>query len=509
MVKAIEKPELSSPLGSLPNGILETKSAVVIGSGIAGLAAAIRLAARGYSVDVYEANDYPGGKLREKRTKGYRFDMGPSVFTMPHLIDELFTLCGRNPRDYFTYTQLDRYFQYFFEDGTIINGYANVDKLAQELTAKSKDPESSFRKYVKNIEAKFKITNGVFIENSLHILKNYLTKRVLYGILNFHRIDAFKSMYSGNKKFFKDRNLVQLFNHYASYVGSNPLVAPATLNLISHLVIEKGTFIPDKGMYSIVQALVKLAEEMGVKFHYNSLVDQILVKNKKAVGVRTVHGEQFYDIVVSNMDIYHTYHKLLPDQKKPMLTLGQPKSSSILGFYWGVKAQHDNLGVHNMLFSGDEQEEYKAVFDRHTISDDPSVYICVTAKHVKGDAPAGCENWFIIVTAPNNSGQNWNELVESSRKKVFAKVKRLLNIDLPDLIEVEEVLTPPMIEEKYRSAFGAVYGNSSNGKFAAFLRHPNFSRKIQGLYFVGGSVHPGAGIPMCLNSAKIFDKVLK
>lgn len=509
MVKAIEQPEPSTSNGSLSNGIIESKTAVVIGSGIGGIAAAIRLAARGYSVDVYEANDYPGGKLREIRMKGYRFDMGPSVFTMPHLIDELFTLCGRNPRDYFTYTRLDRYFQYFFEDGTVINGYANVDKLAKELAAKSKDPESRFRKYVRNIEAKFKITNGVFIENSLHILKNYFTKRVAYGILNFHRIDAFKSMYKGNSKFFKDPNLVQLFDHYASYVGSNPLVAPATLNLISHLVIEKGTFIPDKGMYSIVQALVKLAGEMGVKFHYNTLVDRILVKNKKAVGIRSAKGENFYDVVVSNMDIYHTYHKLLPDQKKPKITLGQPKSSSILGFYWGVKGSHDNVGVHNMLFSKNERDEYTAVFDEHTISDDPSVYICVTAKHVKGDAPEGCENWFIIVTAPNNSGQNWDELVETSRKKVFAKVKRMLNINLPDLIEVEEVLTPAIIEEKYRSAFGAVYGNSSNGKFAAFLRHPNFSRSIEGLYFVGGSVHPGAGIPMCLNSAKIFDKVLK
>jgi phytoene desaturase len=509
MVKPIEKPELISVIGSPPNGVLETKSAVVIGSGIAGLAASIRLAARGYSVDVYEANDYPGGKLREKRARGYRFDMGPSVFTMPHLIDELFTICGRNPRDYFTYSQLDTYFRYFFEDGTVINGYANVDKLAKELAAKSKDPESSFRKYVKNIEAKFRITNGVFIENSLHILKNYFTKRVLYGILNFHRIDAFKSMFKGNSTFFKDPNLVQLFNHYASYVGSNPLVAPATLNLISHLVIEKGTFIPDQGMYSIVQALVKLAEEMGVKFHYNLLVDQIIVHGKTAAGVRTANGDRLYDIVVSNMDIYHTYNKLLPNQKKPKLTLGQPKSSSILGFYWGVKGEHKNIGVHNMLFSQDERREYTAVFEEHTISDDPSVYICVTSKHVKGDAPEGCENWFIIVTAPNNTGQNWDELVKSSRKKVFAKVKRLLNIDLPDLIEVEEVLTPAIIEQKYRSAFGAVYGNSSNSKFAAFLRHPNFSREIKNLYFVGGSVHPGAGIPMCLNSAKIFDKVLK
>lgn len=484
------------------------KSCVVIGSGIAGLAAAIRLGARGYRVDVYEANDYPGGKLTEKHVNGYRFDMGPSVFTLPGLIDELFTCCGKNPRDYFSYTRLETNFRYFFEDGTTINAYADVERFAKELAEKSSDPEGSFWAYLRDVEAKFNITSEVFIENSLHIFGNYFKRSVLYGVLNFHRIGAFLSMNRRNKRFFKDPNLVQLFDHFASYVGSNPMVAPATLNLISYLVISKGAYVPDQGMYSMVKALVKLAEEIGVKFHYNTSVEEILVRDHKAIGVRTNAGDKLYDVVVSNMDIYYTYHKLLPAQPKPKLTLNQPKSSSILGFYWGVKAQHENLGLHNMLFAKEEKQEYTAVFDNYTISDDPSVYICITSKHVKDDAPPECENWFIIVTAPTQHGQNWEQLVDRVRRKVFEKVQRRLGIDLENLIECEEILTPPMIEQRYRSAFGAVYGNSSNSKFAAFLRHPNFSGKIKGLYFVGGSVHPGAGIPMCLNSAKILDKII-
>lgn len=492
----------------LSRDFFEMKSCVVIGSGIAGIASAIRLAARGYRVDVYEANDYPGGKLRETRAEGYRFDMGPSVFTLPELIDELFTLCGRNPRDYFTYTRLETNFKYFFEDGACINAYADVDRFAAEIGEKSSEPAEHFRRYVKDIEEKFNITNEVFIENSLHVFKNYLKRSVLYGLLHFNRIDAFSSMYHTNRKFFKDPRLVQLFDHYASYVGSNPLVAPATLNLISHLVISKGAYIPDQGMYSMVTALVKLAGEMNVTFHYNTLVQEILLKDKRAVGVRLPEGEKHYDVVVSNMDIYFTYHRLLPTLKKPRLILNQAKSSSIVGFYWGVRGTYPALGVHNMLFSEDERKEYTAVFEGHTISDDPSVYICVTAKHIPADAPAGCENWFIIVTAPSNDGQDWNTLVDRARRSVFKKVQRMLGVDLPAQIACEQVLTPPEIEQRYRSAFGAVFGNSSNSKFAAFLRHPNFSRKIKGLYFVGGSVHPGSGIPMCLNSAKILDKVL-
>jgi phytoene dehydrogenase-like protein len=157
-----------------------------------------------------------------------------------------------------------------------------------------------------------------------------------------------------------------------------------------------------------------------------------------------------------------------------------------------------------MLFAKNELAEYKAVFEEGTICDDPSVYISVTAKHVKGEAPEGCENWFVLIIAPNDQGQSWDDLVAKTKINVLAKIKRMLNI-APD-IEHEAVLTPPMIKENYASAFGAVFGNSSNSKFAAFLRHSNRS-KIKGLYFVGGSVHPGAGIPMCLNSAKIMAKM--
>jgi phytoene desaturase len=482
----------------------------VVGSGIGGLATAIRLKLKGFDVDVFEANEKAGGKLQERYAKGYRFDLGPSVFTMPHLIDELFILAGKNPRDYFSYSRLDPSFKYFYEDGTSIKAYADVDKFSSELTLNTSITEESFKKYLKDIEAKFDITNEVFIENSLHVLKNFLKKKVAHGILNFTKIDAFKSMDEGNKKFFNDPKAIQLFNHYASYVGSNPMEAPATLNLISHLVMKIGAFAPNEGMYSLVKALVKLAQEISVRFHYNTYIDEILINNKKVYGIKLKDGSEIiYDRVVSNMDVYYTYHKLLPHEEKPEKILAQPKSSSVIAFYWGLKNLQTSLDFHNMLFTKDEHEEYNAVFKNKNIADDPSVYICITSKHLKTDAPAGSENWFILVTAPNDQQQDWNEIVNRTKKNVLSKIKRMLALDIESHIEFEEILTPPIIKERYGSAFGAVYGNSSNNKFAAFLRHPNFSKKIEGLYFVGGSVHPGAGIPMCLNSAKIVEKVFK
>ncbi len=479
----------------------------VIGSGIAGLATAIRLKSRGFNVDVFEANAFAGGKLTEKKGNGYRFDLGPSVFTMPHLIDELFELAGKNPRDYFTYTRLDTSFKYFFEGGKCITAYADRERFAKEIVEKTTDTEESFWRYLEDISTKYDITNEVFIENSLHKAGNYLKKQFLSGILNFHKIDAFNSMHKGNKRFFKDPNVIQLFDYYASYVGSNPLVAPATLNLISHLVLNLGTSMPDKGMFSIIKAMVKLAEDIGVRFYYNSVVEEILVRDRVAKGIKIKGREHPYDRVISNMDVYYTYERLLPREKKPTRILNQPKSSSVIAFYWGVKGLHPGLDIHNMLFSSNEYQEYNTVFKGGNISNDPSVYICITSKHVKGDAPPDGENWFALVTAPNDQNQDWNEIINRTRKNVISKVNRMLSIDIEPLIEFEDVLAPPLIRQRYSSAFGAIFGNSSNNKFAAFLRHPNFSRRIKGLYFAGGTVHPGAGIPMCLNSAKIIDKI--
>jgi phytoene desaturase len=486
-----------------------SKTCAVIGSGIGGLAAAIRLAAKGLKVEVFETNDYPGGKLREQYANGFRFDTGPSVFTMPHLIDELFTVCGKNPRDYFNYSRLDNAFNYFFEDGTCIHAYSDVARFAREIETKTTDSRSNFYRFLKDVEEKFNIINEVFIENSLHLLRNYFTRRVAFGLVNFHKIDAFKTMAEGNRMFFKDERSVQLFNNYALYVGSNPLVAPATLNLIPHLVVNHGTFVADHGMYSIVKALVRLAEDMGVSFHFNSYVEEIVIQNGRAKGIRLNGMVLNFDRIVSNMDVYYTYEKLMPGVAKPKRLLAQPKSSSIIGFYWGVKGTHPELGVHNMLFTRDERKEYESVFDGKTICDDPSIYICITSKRVPQDAPDGCENWFILVTAPNDQGQDWDSIVARTRANVLAKISRMLSISLDGKILNEDIMTPPDVQRRYWSAFGAVFGNSSNSRLSAFLRHPNFSRQVKGLYFVGGSVHPGAGIPMCLNSAKIMDKIFK
>ena len=189
--------------------------------------------------------------------------------------------------------------------------------------------------------------------------------------------------------------------------------------------------------------------------------------------------------------------------------LKQEKSSSALIFYWGIQQAFEELALHNVFFSADYNQEFDFIFNKKLVYDDPTVYINITAKLNKNDAPTGCENWFVMINVPNNSGQNWDEIIEKSRKQILEKLSRLLKQDITKLIAHETILDPRSIESKTSSFAGALYGNASNNRYAAFLRHANFSSQIKGLYFCGGSVHPGGGIPLCLNSAKIVAQLIK
>ena len=485
------------------------KKCAVIGTGVSGLAAAIRMRNKGYKVTVFEANSFPGGKCSSESKDGYRFDMGPSVFTMPQYVDELFKLCSKNPRDYFNYIPLDPVYKYFFEDGSSLDAYHGKERFAEQLATKTKDSKENIIKYLDKTETVFNLTDKVFLQNSLHRLKNFFTWPVAKGILNFGKIGAFNTMNGTNKKAFKDSRLVQIFNRYATYNGSSPYLSPATLNVIAHVEIVKGAFYPEGGMVNITNSLVQLAKDIGVAFKFSTPVKEILIENKNVIGIRTDNETAAFDIVISNMDVYNSYKKLMPNVKRPAKTLDQPKSSSGIIFYWGIKKEFKELGLHNILFSDNYEEEFDTIFSKKLIYHDPTIYLNITSKHTPSDAPHQCENWFSFINVPNNQGQNWDMFITEARENMILKINRMLKTDIRPLIESEMVFDPRVIESRTSSAFGAIYGNSSNNKFAAFLRHANFSKNIKNLYFCGGSVHPGPSIPLCLLSAKITTDLIR
>jgi len=484
---------------------------IIIGSGIAGLASAVRLQAAGFNVTVLEANAYFGGKLTEFSKDGFRFDAGPSLFTLPQLVLDLYIIAKQN-ENHFEYIQLEKACNYFYEDGTRFTAYHNQENMANELHQKlSLTNTKPFFNYLQKAAFRYKTTVPIFIENSLHKIKNFMNWASFKGFFCVPMLNLFNNMNHENEQIFTDKRLVQYFNRFATYNGSNPYQSPALLNMIPHLESNIGTFFPKNGMHQISQSIYQLAEDLGVKFEFNKKVIEIILneKNKQVKGIKT--DSDFYEatIVLSNMDIFPTYKKLLPKVKHPEKILAQEKSSSALIFYWGINKQFAELDLHNILFTNNYEEEFKQIFKDKTIYKDPTIYINITSKYKPDDAPTGCENWFVMINTPNNQGQNWDELIAEGRKNIITKINRLLKTNIEEFIITENVLDPRCIETKTSSHLGALYGNASNNMFAAFLRHKNFSSNIKGLYFCGGSVHPGGGIPLCLNSAKIAVELIK
>ncbi len=475
----------------------------IIGAGIAGLATAIRLQQAGNQVEVFETNNFPGGKLSQLESNGYRWDAGPSLFTLPHLVDELFLLCGKNPADYFHYERLDPVCRYFYEDGTVINAFAEPEAFAREIEQKLQVPAEIILRYLEEKNRLFKSSGKLFLEKSLHRKSTYLNQGVFHAMKEFRISDFIDSMHGQNLKRFKHPKLVQLFNRFATYNGSNPYQAPGLLNMISSLEHIHGAFLPKGGMISITNSLYRLALENGVKFHFNESAKTILTRGKTVVGLETVKSRYSFDRVVSNMDVYPTYLKLLPSFQPPKVHLQQERSSSAMIFYWGIRPGIEDLGVHNIFFSENYQEEFEYIFKKREPNSDPTVYINITSGLEPEDAPKGGQNWFVMVNVPADYGQDWDHFTAEIKKSVLTKLSRLLKQNVGYLIEAELQMDPRGIENRTGSFRGALYGTSSNKCMAAFLRHPNFNRHLQGLYFCGGSVHPGGGIPLCLNSARI------
>ncbi len=485
------------------------KKVIVVGSGLGGLASAIRLNVEGYDVEIYEKNAYAGGKVAEFRKNGYRFDTGPSLLTLPELIQELFTLSGEDPNTYIRFEKLEISCRYFFNDNTRISAFTNPDKFADEIQHKTTARPNQVLNYLEKAKELYDLTAGIFIFSPFQKLSTFMSPAGIKIARKLYKLDAFTSLHRRNKKMLRDEKLVQLFDRYATYNGSNPFKAPATLKIISHLEHNNGAFLPEGGMYELIKALIKLIEKLNIKIHYNTWVDEIIIKDKKVVGIRCGDKVNNADIIISNVDVFKFYQNNLINKKLPGRLKNQELSSSAILFYWGIKKEYPQLDVHNILFSGNYREEFQNIFRTKSIYHDPTVYIYISSKLNKADAPENCENWLVMINSPNNTGQDLNALREKAREYIIQKINKVLSINIEEDIECESYLDPEGIEFYTNSYQGALYGPSSNSKLSAFYRHANFSSKIKGLYFTGGSVHPGGGIPLCIASAKIVSQLIE
>ncbi len=531
----------------------KSKSITIIGSGLGGLSAAIRLAHAGCDVTVYEKNSTPGGKARSMERNGFRFDTGPSLITMPFVINELFESAGENPDQWLTLNKLANLCRYFYPDGTTLNAYSDKEKFAAEIEANTTEKRDALYKYLEYCKTIYKLTADIFLFKDLYNPKTYSNLKALRTLFKLPKIDSFRTMNDANRSFFKDEKIIQLFNRYATYNGSDPYKCPATLNIISHVEYSIGGYYATGGMFSLTDALYQLAVKKGVKFNFNSPVEKIITDGKNVKGIFTCGKEVLSDAVISNADVYSTYGKLLSDTRSSAAKKYNKlePSSSALVFYWGVNVTSQKLDTHNILFSADYKKEFEELFDKKTYPADPTIYIYISSKFSPADAPAGKENWFVMINAPNTQlspperSKNWslsgrlrggidspvvglvtnnqsenifvgelrnksgnankweNEQIQNIKETIVGKIKNLTGYDIKDKIETESVMTPRDIEEQTGSYKGSIYGISSNSRNAAFLRQPNMSKLYNGLYFTGGSAHPGGGIPLVLLSGKL------
>jgi len=486
-----------------------SKSVNIIGAGIAGLATAVRLASRGFQVTVFERSDRPGGKLNTLSWEGFRWDTGPSLFTLPDLVEELYVLGGEEMKTSVRYRKLEVITRYFYPDGKVMDAFGEPEQFAREAERVFGEPAGNTLRHLERSREIYELTADVFIFNRFYRLGTFLSREFMNAFLQIRKLDSMITMHEANTRSFHSQQLIQLFDRYATYNGSDPYRAPGTLNVISHLEHNLGAFFPEKGMYSLATGLKELADKLGVIFHFNQPVEKVVMDRGSARGVVVEDGIYPSDLVISDIDIFYLYRDLMQDTTFPVRHFRKERSTSALIFYWAVNKNFPELELHNIFFSANYREEFLYLGQKQEIYEDPTVYLFISSKMVPGDAPSGGENWFAMINVPENLGQDWDRLRDEARRYILRKIGRILGIDLEPMIIKEFVADPRTIEADTSSHRGSLYGNSSNGRTAAFSRHPNHLRKYGGLYFTGGSVHPGGGIPLCLASARIVDQLIR
>lgn len=474
------------------------RTAVIIGGGLGGLATAVRLAARGWRVEVCEQGPRLGGKMNTFVRDGFRFDTGPSLITMPWVFEELFEAAGSSLARHVTLTQVRPLADYVYADGT---RFIYTTSLPEWLkTVRQLEPRDceGFMKFMRLGARLFALSRETFLRRpptappDLRSLKalGRVPLRGAWG--NYHATVA---------AHFRSPHLRQMFERYPTYVGSSPYRSPATLAVIPYIEYAYGGWHVAGGLYRIVESLVGLAREMGVRLHTGARVRSIEHEGRRVRGVRLADGTRLAaDVVVMNGDAALT-NELLGEQNGK-----QPQAErSLSGFVLllGLKRKLEGLKHHTVYFSEDYRAEFSQLFDERRFPDDPTVYVCAPSRTDPTTAPEGCETLFVMANAPA-AEQPWDEKQTlEARARVFERLSKGGFPDITSETVVSDVWTPGRFARDYLSPGGAIYGTHSHGWRRAFLRPPNRHARVGGLYHVGGSSHPGGGTPTVLLSAKI------
>jgi len=483
---------------------------VVIGAGLGGLSAAISLASEGFQVELLEKNDKVGGKLNILTKDGFTFDLGPSILTMPHIFQALFERVGKDMADYVQIQKVEPHWRNFFEDGTAIDLCEDPEKQRRELDKLGPNTAAEFQRFMAYAKKLGQETEAGYFAKGLDTLWELLK---FYGPLRSLKFDVFRCMDQGVRQFISDPKLVDILNYFIKYVGSSPYDAPALMNLMPYIQYEYGLWYVKGGMYGLARALEKLALELGVNIRLHTEVAEIQTNDRHASGVKLQNGETLEaDIVVSNMEVIPAMKKLLRSSSNELKRMRRfEPSCSGLVLHLGVDRIYPQLAHHNFFYSNHPREHFDAVFKSHRLSNDPTIYLVAPCKTDPVQAPAGCEIIKILPHIPHIdpekplSADDYRAL----RERLLIKLERMGLTDLRKHIVTEEYWTPLDIQAKYYSNLGSIYGVIADRWKNMGFKAPQRSRQFKNLYFVGGSVNPGGGMPMVVLSGQLVrDKIL-
>ncbi|MCQ4086711.1 NAD(P)/FAD-dependent oxidoreductase [Saccharibacillus sp. JS10] len=485
------------------------KSVVVIGGGLGGLSAAISLRQAGYEVSLYEKNNHIGGKLNRLDQDGFGFDLGPSILTMPRVFEDLFKGSGKSMSDYVHIERLDHQWRSFFPDGNVIDLYESLKNMGENNPHLSEKDMREYRNLLEYSKKIYDMTDKTYFKHGVDTTGEIMKHTSLLGALK--NFDLFSTVHGAIDKRISNPQLRDMLSYFIKYVGSSPYDAPAVLNMMIYMQHDQGLWYVPGGLNKLADGLVKLAEEIGVQFHFGTAVTKLEKKNDVITSGWLDDGTRLTaDYYVSNMEVIPVYERLLEEDSRFVDKLKkkfEPASSGLV-LHLGVKKTYPQLRHHNFFFAKDMKQQMQSIFHDHKLPNDPVIYLVNVNKTDPSQAPEGHENIKVLPHIPYIQDQKpiSRQEYEQFAERVLMKLERMGLEDLRANIVTRDMWTPEDIRKTYGSDRGAIYGTVSDRKKNKGFKHAKQSERYNNLFFVGGTVNPGGGMPMVTLSGQLVSK---
>jgi phytoene desaturase len=481
---------------------MNKKKVIIIGAGFGGLSAAALLAKKGFQVQVYEKNEQAGGRASVFQDKGFVFDMGPSWYLMPDVFEHFFKLFDKQSRDFYSLTRLDPAYRIFYGANDYIDTYKDLEKNIALFESLEQGAGKKLIAYLQQAQYQYDVSIKDFLYRDYHSIIDFFNWRMM---MEGRKLHVFEKLDQFTKRFFKQEKVRKILEYSMVFLGGAPKNTPAIYSLMAHVDFNLGVWYPDGGFGKVVEGLVRLAEDQGVQFHYNSAVEEIVVHNGVAVGVK-ISGEFIEaDIVLANADYHFVETQLLkPEYQTYKAPYWAKRTIAPSGFilYLGVNKKIKGLTHHNLIFDHDWVRHFDNIFEQPAWPEHPSYYVCCPSKTDSTVAPVGKENLFILV--PVAAGLNDSDVLrESYTHKIIEHLESMVGETIADSLEVKKVFSQRDFISRYHAYKGTALGMSHTMRQTALFRPKHQSKKVSNLFYTGQYTHPGIGVPMCLISSEI------